>query len=265
MRPQRVTPADKPEWGPCRNGRLSCRPLLFQTRGYRFIEPNRPTWPNLNVLQYRPRHAWQFGDIDRRLWGLAQRECRPRISALKKSPGRISQAVRPGVANFMPAPLECLPRTASAVCSMRASDHAAIYIGTEWPCGCYVVQRVSVRCGGPLGYATASLPQDAGNSPVPVGACLPDASVLGVAQLRVGSGIQQRNWSLSRRVASSSSAASCRRMGGFPGPKRSLVLGAIILAIGRDQVERDQGGTWKRSRAPGSGRTPLAVFASHSH
>jgi len=37
-------------------------------------------------------------------------------------------------------------------------------------------------------------------------------------------------------------------MGGFPGPKRSFLV-AIILAIALDQVERDQGGTWKGRRA----------------
>ena len=48
-------------------------------------------------------------------------------------------------------------------------------------------------------------------------------------------------------------------MGGFPGPKRSLVV-AIILAIELDQVERDQGGPWKGCRARGSGGTPQAPF-----
>jgi hypothetical protein len=90
-----------------------------------------------------------------------------------------------------------------------------------------------------------------------MGACLPNASVLGMARLRVGSGIQQRNWSLSR-CAAAASPASCRRMGGFPGPKPSLV--AIILAIELDQVERDQGGTWNGCRARGSSGTPLACF-----
>lgn len=114
-------------------------------------------------------------------------------------------------------------RTASAVSSILGSVHAANYIGIEWPCGRYVVRRVSGRCGGRLGSSTASLRSGAGNWPVSVAACLPNASVLGVAQLRVGSGIQQRNWSLSRCTAASS-PASCRRMGGFPGPKRSLVV-----------------------------------------
>ena len=96
-----------------------------------------------------------------------------------------------------------------------------------------------------------------------MGACLPNASMLGVAQLRVGSGIQQRNWSLSR-CAAASSPASCRRMGGFPGPKRSLV--AIILAIelDADQVERDQGGPWKGCRARRIGWNTASPFSRRS-
>ena len=166
--------------------------------------------------------------------------------------------IRPGLANFRPAPLEWFPGRHRPSPAYLGSVHAANYIGIEWPCGRYVVRRVSGRCGGRLGSGTGSLRSGAGNSPVSLAACLPNASVLGVAQLRVGSGIQQRNWSLSR-CAAASSPASCRRMGGFPGPKRSFLV-AIILAIKLDQVERDQGGTWKAPRACVSPGQPARGF-----
>src|ERR1700730_7385178 len=109
-------------------------------------------------------------------------------------------------------------------------------------CGVSVAGAADVSVPAPRHYVPG-----AGNSPVSLDACLPNASVLGVCQLRVGSGIQQRNWSLSRRAAAAS-PASCRRMGGFLGPKRSFLVD-IILAIKLDQVERDQGGAWKAPRA----------------
>jgi hypothetical protein len=86
---------------------------------------------------------------------LAQRECRPRISTLKKPwPDQSSCAAR--ACEFQIRTLQC-PDGFGRLQHIWGSVHAAIYIGTEWPCGRYVVRRVSGRCHGPLGSSIASL------------------------------------------------------------------------------------------------------------